>query len=101
MFRSRMVKQLKEALVLIDEMDTPLDRAFAYQNQEQRRLDLNPSHHLSLPAGQRAGRSELWEVISTRVIANAKPIDGCAYKGWKAFNTLTIVIQALAAWVSR
>ena len=83
------VKQLKEALVLIDEMDTPLDRAFAYQNLS-RSLDLNQKEFQMILTQANEQEKRTVGGDFNEVIANAKPIE-VAIERLLAFNALTIV----------
>ena len=85
------VKELKRALVIIDEMETPLERRAGYQNlgraldvsERELKMLLTDAYEEDESAGPISGE---WQ----EVLDNAKPIE-VAIERLLAFNALTIV----------
>ena len=86
---AKKVEQMQEALKIIDAMDTPLDRCFAYQNLS-RALDVTQQEFkLILTQAYEQGSQTVggdWNAV----VARAKPIE-VAIERLLAFNALTIV----------
>lgn len=88
---SKKVEQLKQALQIIDDMESPLDRVAAYQNlgralevsEKELKMLLNQAYEEDGGTGIHGGE---WH----EVLAQAKPIE-VAVERLLAFNALTIV----------
>ena len=88
---TKKVEQLKEAMQIIEEMESPLDRVIAYQNLTKA-LDVSPKEFQLIL--QQAYEEDSGSVTTggswEDVIAGAKPVEP-AIERLLAFNALTIV----------